>query len=48
MCRGKLCSHKDDIAAGSVFSLVLDNLSYFMVNFEQTDSLYPPKLHKGL
>jgi len=48
MCRGKLCSQKDDIAVGTLFTLVLENLADFVVNFEQAVSIDPQKLHMGI
>lgn len=45
MFRGKLCNQKDDIAVGSLFTLVLDNLAHLMVNFEQVVSIYPQESH---
>ena len=48
MFRGKLCNQKDDIAVGSLFTLVLENLAHFMVNFEQAVSIDPQELHMGI
>jgi hypothetical protein len=45
MFRGKLCNQKDDIAVGSLFSLVLENVAHLMVNFEQAVSIDPQESH---
>jgi len=44
MFRGKLCSQKDDIAVGSLFTLLVENLAHLMVNFEQAVSIDPPRV----